>query len=413
MNDKAYSDHSDGTRSTQVPQPARKLALASLIVGIAAILLLAIPAGIVAISLGVKAKRLGHTTPMPKIAVALGAVSIVISLFVYMIMGSYLVNNLLPTLYPGIFQKPEETTAELTAEEIYDFTLREDGTYALAVPDGIRLSGLCAIPAQHDGIAVTAISDGGFSNQTALSRVILPDSIRIIGDRAFENCDHIFSLTLSSELSSIGQSAFEGCAALEALTIPEGVTEIKAGAFAGCAGLGQIILPPSLTRIEADLLRDCAALTRVVIPSGVVFIGSYAFSGCQELTKLTLPDGVDTLESYAFAGCAKLTRINLPQGVTAISDGLFLGCAALREMPVHNGVTRIGSRGFADCFLLREMILPLSVAEIGEEAFDGCPNLFKLQYVGTMAEWEQVRKPAVWPDTMQRIDCADGSIRLT
>lgn len=413
MNHLHAPNSSDDTGTVSSPQPARRLALASILVGSGAILLLSVPAGIIAIALGVKAKKLGHTTPMPKIAIVLGIVSLVASLFVYVLLFSYVMTDMLPTLYPGIFQKSKETEAELTVEETYDFVLQEDGTYALAVADGVMLSEICTVPAEHGGIAITAIADDGFRNQTLLSQIQLPDSILTIGNHAFENCDHVYSLTLGANLTSIGESAFAGCVMLETLAIPDGVTEIKSAAFAGCVKLQKITLPPMLTRIEAELLRDCAGLTKVVIPKGVVTIGSHAFDGCTELTELTLPDSVTTLGSFAFSRCAKLTRMNLPQDVSSIPEGLFLGCAALRKMPIPDGVTSIGTRAFANCFLLRDVTVPTSVTEIGDRAFDGCPNISKLQYVGTMAEWEQVRKPASWPDTMQSITCSDGNVRLT
>ena len=396
-----------------VEQPAKKLALASIIVSIGAVVLLSLPAGIVAIVLAVKARKQGHTTPMPTVAIAVSILAMAVSLFVTSIVLSYYVTEVLPSLYPGLFEEEVTTEAELTDEQAYAFTLLEDGTYAISIAQDIELSGICAIPSEHNRIPVTAITENGFSGQSKLSRVLLPDSIRVLGDGAFENCDRLYSLTLGRDLTTVGARAFAGCAQLEELKLPDGVTVIGDGAFRDCAALKTLNVPAGVTRIEADTFRDCAMLTKVQLPQGVTFVGPRAFSGCAELTKLTLPDEITVLGAYALENCGKLTDIHIPTGVTVLSEGVFYGCAGVRKITLHEGITFISPRVFEECFLLKDIAVPLSVTDIVGGAFDSCPNLAALRYAGTMAEWEEVKKPDRWPATLLYIYCSDGKIRLS
>ena len=394
-------------------EQTHKLALASLIVSIGAVVLLSLPAGIVATVLAVKAKKRGHETPMPTIAIALSALAMAVSLFVTVFALSFYVNEIMPTLYPDLFEEEVTTEQVLTDEEIYDFIRLDDGTYAVSVAEGVTLTGICAVPAEHNGIPVTAIAENGFCGQALLNQLILPDSIRVVGEGAFECCDRVYSLTLGNELTSIGPRAFAGCASLEELKIPDGVTVIGAGAFRGCATIKSLTVPEGVTRIESDTFRDCSALTKIQIPNGITHVGPRAFSGCAQLTKLALPDTVTELGAYALEGCAKLTEFHIPEGVTVLAEGVFYGCASVKKIQIHEGITYVSPRVFSECFLLREVTVPLSVAVIEKGAFDGCSNLAALRYAGTQEEWERIRTPDEWPSTLLSVSCADGMIRLS
>ena len=116
------------TAPAPAEQPAKKLALASLIVSIGAVVLLSLPAGIVAIVLAVKARKQGHTTPMPTVAIALSALAMAVSLFVTVFALSFYANEIMPTLYPDLFEEEVTTEQILTDEEIYDFIRLDDGT---------------------------------------------------------------------------------------------------------------------------------------------------------------------------------------------------------------------------------------------------------------------------------------------
>lgn len=66
---------------------------------------------------------------------------------------------------------------------------------------------LLTIPSYIDGYKITAISDDCFAS-TALSSVIIPDTVTKIGWFAFRECSALKTITIPNSVSSIGYSAF-------------------------------------------------------------------------------------------------------------------------------------------------------------------------------------------------------------
>ena len=85
----------------------------------------------------------------------------------------------------------------------------------------------------------------------------------------------------------LGDGAFKGWTALSEVVLPESVTKIPANAFNGCASLTEITLPAACTVIEANAFSGCAALTHVTVLGTLTEIQQFAFSGCVELYKVT------------------------------------------------------------------------------------------------------------------------------
>jgi hypothetical protein len=73
----------------------------------------------------------------------------------------------------------------------------------------------------------------------------------------------------------------------------------------------------------------------------------------------------------------------------------------------------ISPRAFGACFLLRKITVPLSAETVAASAFEGCSNLAAFGYAGTLEEWSKVKVSGEWPDTLLRIACTDGEIRLS
>jgi hypothetical protein len=89
---------------------------------------------------------------------------------------------------------------------------------------------------------VTVIDDGAFSGCTGLTRIKLPDSLKVIGAGAFSGCTELKEVTLEYGLKTIGDRAFAGCTGLTHIEIPSSVTSIGPGVFEGCDKLKVILL---------------------------------------------------------------------------------------------------------------------------------------------------------------------------
>lgn len=295
---------------------------------------------------------------------------------------------------------------------------------------------------------VTRIYWGTFGNCSKITEITIPDSVTDIDQYAFENCSGITHLKIGNGLDSLGTFAFAGCSGLANITvnkynykyksvnnclikysgklilgcknsvIPDNVNSIGYGAFYGCSGLTSITIPDRVKEIEGNAFGGCSGLTRItvnnnnpnfksvnncilskdgtklilgckssVIPEGVTSIEEDAFAGTD--TSISIPDSVNTILSGAFSGCKELTKITIPDRITIISRSLFSGCSGLKSVTIPAGVVTIESY-----------------------AFSGCKNLTDINFKGTKAQWNTIKKGFDWDkETLHcTVHCIDGDI---
>ncbi len=121
-----------------------------------------------------------------------------------------------------------------------------------------------------EGHPVTAIEAEAFGGHYSnLEKVIIPDSVTVIGEDAFANSPKLKTVVLSSNLESIGRGAFSGCVRLEKITLPDTLRVIDDQAFYGCLRLGRLYIPASVERIGYDAFAACESLLLDVSDSPV------------------------------------------------------------------------------------------------------------------------------------------------
>ena len=253
----------------------------------------------------------------------------------------------------------------------------------------------------------TNIVTEAFMNNTKLTSVTIPSSVKSIGTDAFKGCNpEVFvnnsgvklefeftnadyvalgcpkDLVISPLYTSIADEAFyagenKPCYPLESITIPDTVTSIGAYAFCGCENLGNITIPDAVTRIEDATFYGCSSLKSFTIPAAVTYIGSNSLSECDGITSIMIPKSVTIIGAFAFAGCSNLASVTFEQGSTLdeIDNGLFKGCTMLSSISVPSTVKTIGYYAFEDCTSLASFTIPGNVTVIERKAFKGCENL--------------------------------------
>ena len=264
---------------------------------------------------------------------------------------------------------------------------RISGVDAYEVSRGTVTSGAVVIPATHNGHPVTLISREGFLN-TAITSVVIPDSVTTIGDSAFSRCTALASVTMGNGVTVIGWRAFADTG-LTSVTIPSSVTVIDDDAFRE-SGLTSVTIPDSVTAIGIQAFFNCTALASVTMGNSVTTIGTWAFAGCTALTSIYVDAGNPNYLSSngVLYNKAKTTLIQYPAGLSAISFIIpasvttigtlaFGGCTALTSITIPNSVTTIGSSAFANTGLT-SVVIPDSVTAIGMQAFDRCTALTSL-----------------------------------
>jgi len=283
--------------------------------------------------------------------------------------------------------------------------------------------------------SVTSIGFMAFSC-TALTSIIIPDTVSFIGSSAFMYCSSLTSVTIPSDsVTSIGDHAFCNCLSLTevhysgtsdshpdictfydcsdslVINVPYNYVGdtfrsiivkkasnpcISTDACGGsvnylsdmCTGIltisgsGYMTNYSSNTAVPWHSHKD--SITSVVIEDGITSIGGNSFNGCSKLTSVIIPHFVTYIGAYAFNGCSILTSLSIPDEVTYIGDCAFNGCSGLTSLSIPDEVTYIGDCAFNGCSgLTGTLIIPDTVTFIGIYAFNSCSGLTKGTYGGT------------------------------
>jgi len=196
---------------------------------------------------------------------------------------------------------------------------------------------------------VTQIANNVFANQTSITRVSLPNTLRIIGAQSFFNT-RIRELTLPNGLLSIGNSAFANNPYLKNVVIPSSVTVIDFAAFSQVLNLRTITIPfvgwmadswqsthfgwifgASFANTQNSFIPSL--LQSVTILGGTV-IRSNAFLGTSNISRIELPQSLQTIESQAFA-MSGITGIVIPINVRNIGSFAFLSAQRLSTVAIR------------------------------------------------------------------------------
>lgn len=192
------------------------------------------------------------------------------------------------------------------------------------------------IPSQIDGVPVTSINNGAFTNNKNIVSVTLPSTVVTIDERAFCGCDKLESVTIPEGVKIIGEGAFEDCISLKSVKIPSTAGMIYDSAFKGCKSLMTVTLVEGCTSVGKSMFENCTQLEAVNLPSTVKSISENAFLNCSSLKEITLPDGLTSIGRSAFNGCSSLAELFIPKSVATIdsfafnntSDTLVIKCEA-------------------------------------------------------------------------------------
>lgn len=160
------------------------------------------------------------------------------------------------------------------------------------------------VPSEIDGIKITKIGKTAYANKN-FTRVVIPDSIKIIDEAAFADCHNLIEVTTGKDCVEIKESAFQ----------------------------------------------NCYKLNKVNLNQGMFRLGKSAFSACYKLTEINLPDSIQMIDSYCFTNSG-LKTITLPPLLKSVSDGVFMGCSDLATVTQTGTIYSYGDSAFKDCVSL-------------------------------------------------------------
>lgn len=91
------------------------------------------------------------------------------------------------------------------------------------------------IPAEINGIPVTAIGSAAFAQRYDLTRVTIPDTVTTIGRSAFYGCRSLTGIVIPDSVTSIDQDAFRNCTGLTRATLGGGMRSVPRPCFIAAA----------------------------------------------------------------------------------------------------------------------------------------------------------------------------------
>jgi hypothetical protein len=183
--------------------------------------------------------------------------------------------------------------------------------------------------------SMTEIGASAFAHCKSLKKINLPESVRTIGKEAFKYCAKLTSAGVAGTggkkgfsyefawTDSIPENAFSGMQKLKKVVLPDTIKVIGKNAFKKCKALEEINLPEGV-KVGAKEFKDCVKLTLggseektdfviqngrlvkyrggaqdIVIPDEVTCIGRKAFEK-KTFTSVTIPASVKVVEQEAF-----------------------------------------------------------------------------------------------------------------
>lgn len=184
-------------------------------------------------------------------------------------------------------------------------------------------------------------------------KVVLPDTITVIGENAFRRCLFIEEMEIPSNVKRIEAEAFNGCHGLRKLTLCDGLREIKNRAFWYCSALREITFPKSVTLIGPRAFECCSNLRRVNLQNPGTHVDEYAFnetpyfnhllaeaelcmagakhSAQKQVKHLILPEGLTHLDLWAFSQ-STMESVTLPNSLRTIGMCAFKNCKQLKTV---------------------------------------------------------------------------------
>ena len=271
------------------------------------------------------------------------------------------------------------------------------------------------------------ICSGAFRGCTALTEVILPDSLGYLGGAAFSGSG-LETIAIGGSLEYMG-CAFTNCPNLQiVMFLGDAPEDMDDEVFQGCViyalypdgnktwnentmrqfggtvawmrydpETGEILPDevywsfdeatgtlyiegngpcPGFLQDEQPWYELREKILHVVVGEGITEIGNKAFySRFNNLQTLTLPSTLMYIGNQAFYGCANLQNVTFPAGLKGIGFSAFGDCLSMTQVILPDSVMVIGSGAFFRCTELTDLTLPAGLVTLGDSAFEECRKL--------------------------------------
>lgn len=260
----------------------------------------------------------------------------------------------------------------------------------LIIPRTINNNAVTSIGYANDNTGALSLSV--FRSET-LQRVVIPDSVELIGSFAFYGATALKEVVFEgNSLLSLGTGAFANCTSLTEIDLPNSVTSIGKYCFAGMAitdsDSNNIVFNNegswSTLNKWAKTAMDFAAIN-FTQNSALATISNYAFFNLQNFSSITLPKNLSQVNYCAFIDSGLSTITAFAGGnfvaynnTVYSSDGKTLVYYPLNggaELVLRESTLTIAAYAFFDNQNISSVTANSALSSIGQYAFYNCGNL--------------------------------------
>ena len=220
-----------------------------------------------------------------------------------------------------------------------------------------------------------AIAINAFLNNAKnLTKITLPEGLKLIGDKAFSSLYKLESVNIPSSVDTIGYNAFAST----------GISNNSTNWSDNGLYIDGWLVNVKDTKISEFEVKE--GTIGVSNGSDVSFIPSRA----RKITKLTLPASLRYIGKNSFKQLTLIKEISLGGSLEFIKEGAFAVCSSLEKVNLDEctNLALIGDQAFSQA-KISEITIPESVLEMGELVFN--QNRANLMVHCMVSE-----KPASW-----------------
>lgn len=201
-----------------------------------------------------------------------------------------------------------------------------------------------------------AIAINAFLNNAKnLTKITLPEGLKLIGDKAFSSLSKLESVNIPSSVDTIGYNAFAST----------GISKNSTNWSDNGLYIDGWLVNVQNTKISEFEVKE--GTIGVSNGSDVSFIPSRA----RKITKLTLPASLRYIGKNSFKQLTLIKEISLGGSLEFIKEGAFAVCSSLEKVNLDEctNLALIGDQTFSQA-KISEITIPESVLEMGELVFN-------------------------------------------
>ena len=201
-----------------------------------------------------------------------------------------------------------------------------------------------------------AIAINAFLNNAKnLTKITLPEGLKLIGDKAFSSLYKLESVNIPSSVDTIGYNAFAST----------GIFNNSTNWSDNGLYIDGWLVNVQNTKISEFVVKE--GTVGVSNGSDVSFIPSRA----RKITKLTLPASLRYIGKNSFKQLTFIKEISLGGSLEFIKEGAFAVCSSLEKVNLDEctNLALIGDQTFSQA-KISEITIPESVLEMGELVFN-------------------------------------------